>query len=374
MSATGYLINKQAGYSPQLADNVQTILNDFNASFKFHQSLASYRSTPLVELATLAKKTGINRLLVKDESQRFGTGALKILGATFAVNHFAENEDVIGICTATDGNHGRAVAWASRQRGIKSVVFVPVYTAKSRIEAIEDEGAKVIVSKGDYDTAVSEAAYFAREKNFKLIQDTAWSNYMDVPAYITAGYYTQLNEIAQQTNNFTSPRIDVIFVQAGVGSWPSAVVHFLRKNLDNQHIKIVCVEPYESDCIYESIRRKSLTTTAKSQKTIMAGLNCGTPSALALEILKEGIDAFLLISDKHSIDAIKYLNAPLPGDPYVVAGESGAAGLAGYLATVNSHGLAELKNYLAIGSESNILVVNSENITDPLLTSSLLEE
>ena len=374
MSATGYLLNTKENYSPQIPDEVYSVLNDFESSIEFHKELKEYNNTPFVSLPSLSAKTGVKNIFVKDESKRFGTGALKVLGASYAVNHYVSNEEIIGICTATDGNHGRAVAWAAKQKGIKAVVFVPSYTAQSRIKAIENEGAKVLVTAGNYDEAVQEAAFFAREKHFKLIQDTAWREYQDVPAYITAGYYTELIEISQQTQQLTNPKIDVVFVQAGVGSWPSAVVHFIRKYLNNKDIKIVCVEPYESDCIYESIKNESIASTRKSQETIMAGLNCGTPSVLAFEILKQGVDAFLLISDQHTIDAIKYLNAPIPGDPYISAGESGASGLGGFLAVMNNHALADLRLKLGINDQSNVLVFNTESVTDPDLTSSILDE
>jgi diaminopropionate ammonia-lyase len=372
MSATGYLINKRTDYKPVFSTETGNILNNFDSAYSFHKSLEEYVVTPIIDLPRLAAQSGVNKILVKDEGSRFGTGAIKILGATYAINHFTQSDGIIGFCTATDGNHGRAVAWAAKRKGFKSVIFVPKYTSKSRIKAIEEEGGKVIICSGNYDQSVKEAEYFALEKNFKLIQDTAWTNYTEVPAYITAGYYTQLHEIALQTENFTSPIIDVIFLQAGVGSWPSAVVHYLRKYLKNTTTKIICIEPYESDCIYQSIKNESLATTQKSQKTIMAGLNCGTPSILAYEILKQGIDAFLLISDKHTIDAIKYLNAPMPGDPYIAAGESGAAGLAGFLALMNNSILKDLRDKIGINKQSNILVFNTENVTDPELTETFL--
>ncbi len=372
MSGIGYLINKRDVYAPEFNSEIASILNNFEASVTFHKSLPDYSSSPLIKLDELSKKLNAGSIWVKDESNRFGTNALKILGASFAVNHFSQEEKIIGICTATDGNHGRAVAWAARQKGLKAVVFVPHYTSPHRIEAIRNEGAKVIVSKGVYDQAVREAAYFAREKQFKLIQDTAWKEYLDVPAYITSGYYTQLQELVEQTNNFTEPAIDTIIVQAGVGSWPSAVVHFIRKHLGNNNIKILCIEPFESDCIYESIKTNHVAPTRKSQQTIMAGLNCGTPSVLAFEILRCGIDAFILISDEYTIDAVKYLNAPLPGDPYIAAGESGASGLAAVAPLLSSKELSRLRDALEIGPTSNILVFNTENVTDPETTHNLL--
>lgn len=366
MGAAGYLINKRGNYNPLLDKNIESILNDFDKPYIFHKTLKNYSPSPIVKLENLSKLIGVGNIYVKDEGQRFGTSALKILGASYAIfDTLNKNPQTKGVCSATDGNHGRALAWSARENDLECVIFVPCHTSKSRIQYISDEGAQVVISKGRYDDAVNEAKEFSAKNNFTLIQDTAWTDYVQIPATITAGYYTQLHETSEQTNKLKDPNIDVVFVQAGVGSWPSAVVHFIRKKLNNNDVKIVCVEPFESDAIYESVKLDALATTKKSQKTIMAGLNCGTPSILAFEILKQGIDAFLIIDDQYAIDAIKYLNAPLPGDTYIASGESGAAGLAGLLAIINNELLEGLKNALQINKNSNILIFNTENVTDP---------
>jgi diaminopropionate ammonia-lyase len=181
-----------------------------------------------------------------------------------------------------------------------------------------------------------------------------------------------MHEVAKETHDLSIPQISTVIIQAGVGSWPSAVVHFLRKYKRNNHIKIICVEPFESDAIYESIKRSELATTTKTQKTVMAGLNCGTPSKVALEILKNGTDAFLLISDAYAIDAIKYLNAPLPGDAYIAAGESGAAGLGGLIAMMRDPHLRKLKDFIGLSSESNVLLFNTETVTNPVLLDKIM--
>ncbi len=368
MSAAGFLKNKRADYQPDISSSILPILDNFEESLKFHKSLEDYSETPLAEMPKLASQLGLNNIYVKDEGSRFGTCAIKILGATYALQKTLEkNKSIEGICTATDGNHGRAIAWAAKKYLCPAKIFVPKHTTRSRIKFIEELGAQVIVCKGDYDQAVREASDFSKKKGYTLIQDTAWLNYFEMPATITAGYYTQMQEINHQTQKLKNPHIDAIFIQSGVGSWPSAVVHFIRKYNKNEKVKIVCVEPFESDALYESVKRASLASTKKSQKTIMAGLNCGTPSYLAFEILKQGIDAFLIISDEYAIDAIKYLNAPLPGDDYVASGESGCAGLAGVLAVMQNKELSGLLDALSLNMNSNILVFNTENVTDPEL-------
>lgn len=373
MGAAGYLINQRKLYNPHFEKEIVDILDDFDSAFRYHSTLAEYEPSPIIELPALAKNIGLGRIFVKDEGKRFGTSAMKILGASYAVKKlFTAESDKLGICTATDGNHGRAIAWAARKNKIRAVVFVPNQTSQSRIKFIEDLGARVILSFGKYDQAVEDAKEYAKKNDFQLIQDTAWDSYMKTPSYITAGYYTQMHEISEQLDRLRNPRIDAVFIQSGVGSWPSAVVHFIRRYLRNDKIKIVCVEPIESDCIYESIKRTHVATTRKSQKTIMAGLNCGTPSLLAYEILQNGVDAFVVISDLYAIDAIKYLNAPLPDDPYIAAGESGAAGLGGLLAVMENNMLTELRSTLELNEESNIFLFNTENVTDPDLHSQIM--
>lgn len=368
MSAAGYLLNKRTTYKPVIEERVERILNDFFGALEYHRSLSFYEPTPLESMPVLAHQLGLGNILIKNEGLRFGTSAVKILGASYAIDKIIEEKSKVkGICTATDGNYGRAVAWGAKKKNLKVVVFVPHYTTPGRIRYLENEGATVFISRGDFDTAVQDANTYAMQNEFALIQDTSWKDYKEIPALITAGYYTQMHEVYAQTNKLRNPKIDVVFIQAGVGSWPSAVVHFLRKFKQNEFVKIVCVEPYESDAIYESVKRSTLATTRKSQKTIMAGLNIGTPSSLAFEILSNGADAFEIIADSYAIDAIKYFNAPLPGDPYIAAGESGSAGLAGLLAVMNNHSISALKKFLNLNVNSNVLLFNTENVMDPVM-------
>ncbi len=375
MSAAGYLLNKRLEYNPFIEAPIKNIIDDFEASLAFHRTLADYEPTPLENLPMLAQHLGLGRILIKNESLRFGTSTLKVLGVSFAINKSLEqNIGNKGVCTATDGNLGKVIAWVAKRKGIDAAIFVPNHTTASQIKYIENEGAKVIVCKGEYNEALKEANAYATKENYILIQDTALKQYFEIPALITAGYYTQMHEIYAETNSFKNPKIDVIFIQSGVGSWPSAIVHFIRKYKQNHQVKIVYVEPYESDSIYESIKRSTLAATRKSQKTIMTDLNSSTPSSLVFEILKNGADAFEIISDKYAIDAIKYLNAPLPGDPYIGAGESGSTGLGGLLAIVNNHTIRDLKQHLNLNKSSNVLLFNTEIVTDPILFEQMMEK
>lgn len=364
MSKTDYFINTKKISLYTFDDSILSILNDFESAFTYHSQLQNYTATPLISLPNLARELNIGGIWIKNEAMRFGVPAIKMLGASYAMHKILKaNRKIESFCTATDGNHGRAVAWSARQLGKKAIVFVPDYTVKSRIENMKAEQAQVITVPGDYDTAVAQAVKYADERHCQLIQDTAWQGYLKIPALITAGYYTQMNEIELQTRGFSNS-FDLIFVQAGVGSWPSAIAHFAYNHPSFNNIKIVCVEPYESDCFLESARRNTRTSTKKSQQTIMAGLNCGTPSLLAWEVLRKESDVFLSIDDSYAIESMKRYYFPLEGDPRIESGESGASGLAGLLALLKDRKLKIVRDVLNINRNTRVLLFNTEGITD----------
>lgn len=354
-------------YQPHISKNIFSVLNDFSSSYKFHHGMQEYKPSPLYNLKNLASELSIGGILCKNEAERFGVPAIKILGASWAVHKIlSENPHVRSFCTATDGNHGRAVAWSAKQLKLNAFVFVPTNTVQSRIQNIKNEGAKVMVVNGNYDETVRAAEKFALENNCCLIQDTSWEGYTKIPALITSGYYTQMAEIETQTKEFDD-QINIIFLQTGVGSWPSAITHYVRNNAKLSKVKIVCVEPLQSDCFLESAKNRNPTTTKKSQNTIMAGLNCGTPSLLAWEILKTGIDLFISIDDSYAIQAMKKYYFPKADDRHIEAGESGAAGLAGLLALLSDPKLSELRKRLELNNTTKVLLFNTEGITDPEL-------
>ncbi len=333
----------------------------------FHNSFRTYAPTPLLGLPNLASVLGVKSIMVKDESKRFGVQAIKSLGALYAMSKILDTRTGRQtFCTATDGNHGWAVAYAARYFDQKAVVFVPENTVRSRIENIENENADVHVVRGDYDQAVEEARLYARQKPAILIQDTSWEGYEMVPAMITVGYLTQMLEIEDQINDEERPFFDIIILQGGVGTWPSSVVHYFKSTYKENSPKIIIAEPYESDCLLESAKRKKRSTTKKSQHTIMAGLNCGTPSKIAWEILQKGVDAFISIPDEYAIRAMKQFYNPMKDDPQIESGEAGAAGLGALMALMLEKELENLKKKIGINKDSNLLIFNTEGITDPV--------
>jgi diaminopropionate ammonia-lyase len=342
----------------------------------YHKSINGYHSTSLHSLANLALKTGLQSIHIKDESSRFGLKAFKALGASWAIRCLLnENPGTYTFCTATDGNHGRAVAWSARIMNQKAVVFIPETTVQSRIRSIEKEGAAVHIVKGDYDSCVEIAAQAASKNGYVLIQDTSWKGYEKIPALITEGYYTLIHEIIQKYDpgKSTIP-FDIIFLQAGVGSWASSAVKYFCNQYQKEKPKFIIVEPNSADCVLESVRNGKISRTKGAQDTIMAGLNCGTPSMAAFDILRNTVDVFISISDDYARLALRILQDPLPGDPAIESCETGAAGLAGMLAVIFSRELSEVKKHLQLNHESRILLINTEGNTDPEMNAIIMTE
>lgn len=363
MKHTPYYINIPGNTTPASLTNAIFKNSD---PLDFHRSLESYSSTPLLELKNLAEETGVKNIFVKDESCRFGLKAFKALGASFAIHKILEKDPSIEIfCTATDGNHGRAVAWAAKLFGKRAMVFVPKDTSKARIEAIEKEGATVEKIDGDYEETCSIAKKTSKNNGWQLVQDAAWENYEEIPAYIMAGYFTHFQELEDSIHSLPHPKIDVVFLQAGVGSWPAAAAWYYLNRYGSKRPKIVIVEPTEAAGFLASIKKGKRISPSGNYKTIMAGLNCGIPSLSAWEILKNTADAAMAIEDLFTEQAIRKLYYPTGTDPGVISGESGAGGLAGFIALMTDPRFLYLKETLNISNKSNILFFNTEGDTDP---------
>ncbi len=346
-------------------DTTTHILNQHNA-IHFHRSLPGYAPTPCISLPVLAKKYGTGHIFLKDESARFHLEAFKALGASYAVHRILKQCDHIDtFCTATDGNHGRALAWASARAGKKSVVFVPQHTAPARIRAIEEEGGKAIKIEGNYDEACDLAAEACRKDGWQLVQDAGREGYEEIPALIMAGYLTLFREMELQPHPTKQPPADVVFLQAGVGSFAGSAIWYYLNRYGLKRPKIVLVEPIEADGVLASFRAGERVVPDKSFKTIMAGLNCGIPSPGAWNIIRSGTDAAVSIGDRYAEEAMRALHNPTGGDQAVIAGESGAAGLAGFMAVMEESKLKPVRELLRLSSESRVLFVNTEGATDP---------
>lgn len=356
---------------------------------EWHQSLPRYTPTPLISLASLADQLGVGSIMVKDEAHRFHLKAFKALGASYAIFRLIKEqlgEDgrsistlsellahrdryaAVHLCTATDGNHGRGVAWVASLLGLKAHIYMPQGSARSRIEGIHSEGADVTIVDGSYDDAVAQAARDALNNGWQIISDTAWTGYTEIPGRVIAGYRTLFEEIETQLQEMRLASPDLIFIQSGVGALAAAAVMYFRSLRDDRGIKIVNVEPVGADCLLQSARSPAGEAVSLSggADTIMAGLNCGTPSLVAWPVIRSGVDLFLAVSDQWAEEAVRTFYYPSGNDIQIEAGESGAAGLAGLLALVNDKSLSEALARTGPGKDTNVLLINTEGVTDPV--------
>lgn len=355
----------------------------------FHHSFPNYKATPLVSLDNLAEDMGVNKIWIKDESYRFGLNAFKVLGGSYAVgkyissklgidiselpfeklrtNEIKEKLGIITFVTATDGNHGRGIAWAANQLGQKSVIFMPKYSSEIRLADIKKEGAEAVITDLNYDDTVRLADEYARDHDGVLMQDTAWAGYTEIPTWIMQGYSTIMDEILEQIKDLGHEKPTHIFLQAGVGSFAASMIGYLVNEFGDQWPVTVIIEPENAACFYKSalINDGKTHNITGFMPTIMAGLACGEPNMISWEILHEYSDAFVSCPDYVAARGMRILGSPLKDDLKVVSGESGAVGLGLLSFILERNDLKELANILKIDKASNILIISTEGDTDP---------
>ena len=344
----------------------------------FHASMPGYAPSPLRSAPAAAAALGVAEVLVKDESERMGLPAFKVLGASWAVYRallarlgatpaeipsFAALREAVAplrplsLVAATDGNHGRAVAHMAALLGLGAEIYVPDNMVSARIEAIESEGATVTVVRGGYDDAIRRSADDASHTCL-IISDTSWEGYEEVPGWVIEGYQTVLGEIEEQLDEGGRPC--VVAVPIGVGALAAAVVRHYWSSADGGRPWIVGVEPTSAACVLESVAAGEIVTLDHPQDSIMAGLNCATPSLIAWPVVSRGIDAYVAVPDSRVPEAMRVLAAD-----GIVAGETGAGGLAGMLALAHDAPLAEVRQALRLDAASRVLLICTEGATDP---------
>jgi len=345
------------------------------AALDYHRRLPGYERSPLLEAPPLAAELGVGRLWVKDESSRLGLPSFKILGASWGV-YRALDEHAGGLgdwasvdqlaaalephrpltlAAATDGNHGRAVARMAKLLGLAARIFVPAGTAAARIEGIESEGASCEVVDGTYDEAVERSAREAGERCL-VISDTSWPGYFDVPRWVIEGYSTIFWEIEDQLSERAEDGPDLVVIQIGVGALAAASVrHFRREG--GRAVRMVGVEPERSACVLASMEAGRLVTIPGPHDSIMAGLNCGTPSEVAWPLVSRGFDAYIAVADDRARESMRAL-----ARVDVVSGETGAAGVACLLELLDD---PDARDRLDITSDTTALVLSTEGATDP---------
>jgi len=333
-------------------------------------------------LSSLANRLGIRKLLIKDESHRFDLNAFKILGASYAIAKYLGEilklkDDELTFSkifakqslykhttfiTATDGNHGRAVAWAANLFGCKSVVYMPKGSSLARLEAIINYGAEASITALNYDDTVIHAHQKAQEEGWVLIQDTSWKGYEKIPLHIMQGYSTLITEYIDQEQNIWPTHV---FVQAGVGSLAAAVFACLYNISDRPVPQFIVVEPQGAPCLFESKRQNEIFRVNGDLPTIMAGLACGEPSYIGWEVLKSTTSAFLICSDDVARRGMKVLGNPLNGDQRLVSGESGSVTLGALFEILSNKYFYKIKESLNLSTDSRVLLFSTEGDTDP---------
>ena len=365
-------------------------LDEIKKARTFHESFPQYSKTPLASLDQMAGYLGLDSIYVKDESYRFGLNAFKVLGGSFSMARYIAKETGKKVedlpynvltsealkkelgqatfFTATDGNHGRGVAWAANKLGQKAVVFMPKGSTKTRLQNILDENAQATIEEVNYDECVRMAAAAAKETpHGVVVQDTAWDGYEEIPSWIMQGYGTMAMEADEQLSEDGCGRPTHVFIQAGVGSLAGAVQGYFANRYPENPPKVIVVEAESAACLYKGAAKKdgSIQIVDGDMPTIMAGLACGEPNTLSWDILKNHVDTFTACPDWVARKGMRMLSAPLKGDPQVISGESGAApfGLLASLMTMEEY--KDLREHLELDRDSKVLLFSTEGDTDP---------
>ena len=365
-------------------------LSEVRKARAFHESFPQYTTTPLTRLDRMAAYLGLKEVYVKDESYRFGLNAFKVLGGSFAMARFIASEtgrDVSELpyavltsdklreefgqatfFTATDGNHGRGVAWAANRLGQKAVVHMPKGSTQTRLENIAKEGAQVDIQEMNYDDCVRLAAKEAEETSRGVIvQDTAWDGYEEIPSWIMQGYGTMAMEAGEQLKDYGCDRPTHVFVQAGVGSLAGAVVGYFTNLYPDNPPTFVVVEADVAACLYKGAAAGDgdPRIVDGDMQTIMAGLACGEPNTISWDILKNHVTVFIAAPDWVAAKGMRMLAAPIKGDAPVTSGESGAAPFGALAAMMTMEEYRDLKHEIGLDENSRVLLFSTEGDTDP---------
>ena len=354
---------------------------DFAAAAAEIAGWEGYAPTPLLELDALAGALDLAKVLYKHEGPRFGLGSFKALGGAYAALRVLQREvsralgrpvapaDVregrhaelvsrITLVAATDGNHGRALAWGCRRFGAPCRIYIHAEVSEARAEAMRALGAEVVRIDGNYDDSVALAREEAEANGWFAVSDTSWPGYTEVPRDVMAGYGVMAREVCGVLDRPPTHA----FLQAGVGGLAAAVAAGLRQHWGGESPRIVVVEPELAACLFASARAGDRTDIRIEEETLMAGLSCGEPSGLAWEVLAEEAGDFLTVPESFVGPAMRLLARPLGGDPEIEAGESAVAGLAALVAAARN---GAMRGALGLDADSRVLLVGSEGATDP---------
>ena len=377
--------------TPTTSDASFRILSeqDFEVAITEISAWDGYAATPLIALNDLAANLGVDRIDYKHEGPRFGLGSFKALGGSYAALRLLQRElghrlgveielsDIrngkyreacaeITLVSATDGNHGRSLAWGCQRFGAPCRIYIHAEVSEGREQSMRDLGATVVRIDGDYDESVALARQEAEENGWLVVSDTSWPGYTEPPRDVMAGYGMMTREICEALDQPPTH----VFLQGGVGGLAASVAASLRQYWGAASPRVVIVEPDRAACLAESARAGKATTVVIVNETIMAGLSCGEPSAMAWEILAEEASDFLTIPDEIVAPTVRLLARPMGNDPVVEAGESAVAGLAALIAARQD---ADLSTNLGLDVTSRVLLIGSEGVTDPAIFATIME-
>ncbi|MEM8646064.1 MAG: diaminopropionate ammonia-lyase [Pseudomonadota bacterium] len=351
---------------------------------------AGYAPTPLVELEALADQLSVARVSYKHEGPRFGLGSFKALGGAYAVLKVLHREvmkqegssvsmaDVASgayahiaaktmVISATDGNHGRSVSWGAQRFGMPCRIYIHAEVSEERAEAMRALGANVIRIDGDYDDSVALTRKEGEENGWFIVSDTSWPGYTETPSEVMAGYGVMTHEINEALERAPTH----VFLQGGVGGLAASVTAALKQHWGDECPRVVVVEPELAPCLLMSANAGKATVAEIEEETLMAGLSCGEPSKLAWSILEEEASDFLTIPESVVGPAVRLMARPFGGDQPLEAGESGIAGLAGFICAALQD---DVRHKIGLNGTSHVLLIGSEGVTDQSLFDRLMAE
>ncbi|GHF06223.1 PLP-dependent lyase/thiolase [Aliiroseovarius zhejiangensis] len=376
--------------TPKRGDAAMRVLtpDDFARAWDEITAWDGYAPTPLVSLPGLAGQIGVGHIAYKHEGPRFGLGSFKALGGAYAALRVLQRElgtrlghpvtlaDIRGgayaeacagitLSSATDGNHGRSLAWGCQRVGAPCRIYIHAEVSETRAQAMRDLGADVVRIDGDYDASVDLARTEADENGWFVVSDTSWDGYADPPRDVMAGYGVMTREACEAMEDAPSH----VILQGGVGGLAASVAAYLRQHWGDDAPRVIITEPDRAACLYESAQKGVPTTVPIHEETIMAGLSCGEPSEMAWAILREEAQDFVTMPDSIVAPTMRLLANGDSGDAQIEAGESAVAGLATLIAVMRQPDMAAA---LGLDAQSRVLLIGSEGVTDPAIFAAIM--
>lgn len=376
--------------TPEQGDAAMRVLtpDDFARAWDEITAWDGYAPTPLVSLSGLAGQIGVGHIAYKHEGPRFGLGSFKALGGAYAALRVLQRElgnrlghpvtlaDIRGgayaeacagitLSSATDGNHGRSLAWGCQRVGAPCRIYIHAEVSETRAQAIRDLGADVVRIDGDYDASVDLARTEADENGWFVVSDTSWDGYTDPPRDVMAGYGVMTREACEAMEDAPTH----VILQGGVGGLAASVAAYLRQHWGDDAPRVIITEPNRAACLYESAQKGAPTTVPIHEETIMAGLSCGEPSEMAWAILREEAQDFITMPDSIVAPTMRLLANGDSGDAQIEAGESAVAGLATLIAVMRQPDLAAA---LGLDAQSRVFLIGSEGVTDAAIFAAIM--